>query len=246
MKTIILAAGYGTRLYPLTKNKAKALLSVGNRTLIDFTVEKILEILPQDNIIIVVSNSRFYADFLRWKEAYSEKAKIAILDDGSTNVEDRRGAVGDIYFAVEKESIKEDILVMGSDNIFDWRLDGFLEFAHAKSTPTVGLYDLEDYDKARRFGVAEIDTENKIVSFLEKPQNPPSTLISVCLYYFPQDSLSLIEEYLKKENSRDAAGSYIKWLSEKTKVYGYVFKGKWLDIGHKDSLEKAKSIFATD
>lgn len=242
MKAIVLAAGYGTRLYPLTKNTAKALLDLGGYTLMDFVVGRIREILPRTDIF-VVSNSRFYKDFLAW-QGKSSFGQIKILDDGSTSEENRRGAVGDIYFVLKKENIQEDILVLGSDNIFDWGLQEFGDFAFAKNYPVVGLYDIGDYEQAKRFGVVEIGEDKRILSFSEKPENPPSTLISMCLYYFPQASLSLVESYYQQSSNLDAAGSYIKWLSEQTTTYGYVFRGKWLDIGHKDNLAEAKKMFA--
>lgn len=239
MEVIILAGGYGTRLYPVTHNVSKALLPIGDKTLIDFLIEKIRNI-PVKNIN-VVTNNKFYKDFISWKQNYS--LPIKVYNDGTETPEDRLGAIGDIEFVINKANIEDDILVLGGDNLFDWDLEEFCNFAGKTKNPVVGLFDIKDLDKAKRFGITEIDGNNRIKDFQEKPENPKSTLAGTCVYSFNKDSIRFLHEYSKKSKNRDTTGKYIDWLLERTDVYGYVFRGMWLDVGHKDTLASAKKLF---
>ncbi len=244
MKTLILAGGYGTRLYPTTLNIPKALLDIGKRKLIDFILAKCFECGIKD--ISVITNDRFYSMLVEWRNSSKEYSSIEIINDKTSSPENRLGAVGDLELFLDHVSKDEDILVIGSDNIFDWRLDEFIKFSLEKKSPVVGLYDLENIQDAGRFGVVEIDGKNKVTNLEEKPGVPKTSLIATCIYYFPAKSFGLIKKYLAEKNDRDTSGMYIKWLSGKTDVYGYIFRGLWLDIGHKNSLEKAVMIFGKD
>ena len=239
MKALILAAGYGTRLYPLTIGMPKALLEIGKKRLIDFLVEKVHEAKIED--ITVVTNDRFYYDFLEWSRKYP--FNISILNDQTKSPEERLGAVGDVEFVLKNESIDDDVLVLGGDNLFSWDLRDFCAFASKLKKPLVGLYDVGHIEKAKRFGVVAIDQEGKITYCEEKPSCPTTTLVGTCIYYFPKAFLSLMDKYSAANPDKDTIGQYIVWLSEETSVYGYVFKGDWLDIGHKDALEEAKDKF---
>lgn len=239
MTALILAAGYGTRLYPLTLNIPKTLLEIGNKYLIDFLIEKVSSLGIEG--ICVVTNDKFYKDFLQWKKKYS--FTINLLNDGTSCVEDRLGAIGDIEFSVDRLSIKDDLLVIGGDNLFDWDLENFYEYCHKINKPVVGLYNVKDSHILKRFGVVEINQQNKIVDFEEKPEHPKSNLAATCIYFFPYDSFVLMREYSSIKKDKDTTGQYIRWLAQKVDVYGYVFEGLWLDIGHKDALERAKEIF---
>jgi len=242
VRVLFLAAGYGTRLYPLTVNTAKTLININNTPMINFLVAKIeaLRSTVKINEEVVVSNSKFYRDFVSWKKKY--KLKMSILDDGSTSPEDRLGAVGDINFSIKK-SRKDDWLVLGADNIFDWSLKMFLKYCLKKRPyPVVGLYDIRKRHFASRFGVVKMNRQNIIKEFQEKPHNPKSTTVATCIYFFPKESLTFIDAFLKAHRA-DAAGKFLEWLIGQTKVYGYTFRGTWLDIGHKDSLNKAEKIW---
>ncbi|MFH1504465.1 MAG: nucleotidyltransferase family protein [Candidatus Omnitrophota bacterium] len=242
MKVVILAAGYGTRLYPLTLRIAKPLLPVNKKPMINYLIDKI-EVLkkhfPIEEIRIVV-NDKFYGSFLKWKKKYKVQAKI--INDGSANPDDRRGAVGDIKFAIK--NIKTDWLVLGGDNLFDDNLINFVRFA-LKNKPhsSLGLYDVRTKKKAARFGIVKLNKKKRVVEFLEKPKNPPSTLAASCVYFFPEQSLNLLKLFIHANAGVDASGKYIEWLSEKDKVFGWTFEGRWIDIGHLDSLRKAGEMF---
>jgi glucose-1-phosphate thymidylyltransferase len=248
MKALILAAGYATRLYPLTKEYPKPLLTVAGRPIIDYIVDKINNIHNIDEII-VVTNSKFISKFKKWVKGLKLEKKISLVDDLTKNYEDRRGAIGDMLFSIEKKRLKESLLVVGGDNIFDGELDDFLSFAlHLNKNPVIGAYDIKDKREARKYGVIKLDKRNKVIDFQEKPDYPKSTLIGMCLYYFPKERLSLISEYLsfkkkKKADRHDAIGFYLYWLTRKIRVYGFKFSGRWYDIGHHRSYDEARQSF---
>ena len=242
MKALILAAGYGTRLASVIKDTPKPLIPVGERPLIDYVVDKLQNIKSLTEIV-VVSNNKFTPHFEQW--ASSRKGvPIRVVNDQTNTPEERLGSVGDIRFVWEKETSLQDWLVIGGDNLFDGDLSHFVDYAVSKTPAmTIGVYDIHDIQAAVKFGVVAINASQKIISFQEKPQAPASSLITMCLYYFPRQTLSFLSEYLKESKAVDAAGSYIKWLSEKKNVYGFQFKGKWYDIGSIESLEEARSYF---
>lgn len=236
MKVLILAAGYGTRLYPQTKNFPKPLLKIDNKPLITYLVEKTQE-LKGVSRIIVVCNNHFFWRFQAWKNRLRPKRPIRLLNDLSTSPQDKLGSIGDMYFSFRKENFRGDFLVLGGDNFFSDSLSGFVSFAKArKPAITIGLFDIRDKSKAKRFGVVSINKTARVVKFWEKPQRAATSLVATCLYYLPQEKISLIKKYLSRPGqSRDTAGSYIKWLIHRDKVYGYTFKNLWADIGNKDA-----------
>jgi glucose-1-phosphate thymidylyltransferase len=242
MRVIILSAGYGTRLYPLTLNLPKALIPINSRPLINFLMEKLKLLRKYHPIkeVIIVSNNKFYRKFLRWKKKY--KISVNILNDGSNTPKDRLGAVKDIKFAIGRK--KGNWLIIGADNLFEDDLLGFLEFATKRIPyPSIGIYDVKNKKEARRFGVVKISPKKRILELEEKPQKPSSTLIATCIYFFPQECVRFLDLFLSKVNDADVVGKYIRWLVEKSPVFGYRVKGKWIDIGHLGSLKLAQKIF---
>ncbi len=241
LRVLILAAGYGTRLYPITINLPKPLVPVCGRPLINFLIDKIEKLKSKFEIkeLNIVSNEKFYKNFLKWKKKYNINANI--INDGSTSPEDRLGAVKDIKTGIAGK--KKNWLILGGDNLFTDNLVDFLEFSFKKNKTCIGLYDVKKKKLASRYGIVKIDKERRIVKLEEKPKNPFSTLAASCIYFFPKDSLKLLDTFLKLEKHPDASGKYIKWLSEETEVFGYTLKGKWTDIGHIDSLRLAEKEY---
>lgn len=244
MKALILAAGYATRLYPLTKEFPKPLLAVQGRPIIDYIIDK-LEAIGEIDEIIVVTNSKFISRFRKWADQLQSSKRISLVDDLTKTLESRRGAVGDMYFAVARKRIKDDLLVIGGDNLFGGDLDDFISFAEEnKPYPAIGVYDIKDKSEAKKYGVVKLDREKKLVGFREKPTDPDSTLVAMCLYYFPKENLSLIKEYARIHlGENDATGFYIDWLRKKVPVYGAVFNGRWYDIGDYKFYNEAKKRF---
>ncbi|MDD5645182.1 MAG: nucleotidyltransferase family protein [bacterium] len=237
MEALILAAGYATRLYPLTLEKAKPLLTVGSKNIIDYTIANLNGIKGLKRIS-VVCNNKFNGDFLRWAESSDSIVSIEILNDGSEEDGEKLGAIGDIRFAVQKLGIRDDLLVIGGDNLFDLNLADFALAAGVKGS-TVCLYDVKEKKLAEKYAVVTLDKTDKIVKFEEKPSNPDTTLVSMCVYYYPRAVLPMINKYLDSGGNPDAPGFFNQWLYKKTDVYGYVFNGKWFDIGDKESLRSA-------
>lgn len=244
MKALILAAGYATRLYPLTREYPKALLHVNHKPIINHIVEKLARV-EAINEIIVVTNSKFALRFRHWKRKLRLPKPVSIVDDLTKDNESRRGAIGDIEFAVTDRGITGDLLVIGGDNLFDSGLDEFLSFARSRrASPVVGAYNVSDKAHACRYGVISLDNLGRVADFKEKPKRPSSTLVAMCLYYFPKERLGLIKEYLGRRAGRhDATGSYIDWLRKKIPVYGFVFGGRWYDIGDHKFYNEAKQSF---
>lgn len=240
MKAMILAAGYAVRLQQFALNTPKPLLKVGGKEIIDRIINKILNLKNLDKIY-VVTNHRFYQNFVEWLKSCSYKKKVCLIDDGTSTNETRLGAIRDMELAIKEKSIDEDLLVIAGDNLFEVDMQVFINFAVSKKDGvSVALYDVGSPDVARRYGVVSIDKTGVVVEFEEKPPNPKSTLISTGIYYFPKEKVQEIERYLKAEGTKnDAPGYYIKWLSANSKVYGFSFSQKWYDIGDIESYKKA-------
>lgn len=242
MKAIILAAGYATRLYPLTENFPKPLIEVKKKPILTYIVEKIEPIADLDEAVIV-TNGKFYDNVSKWaKDSQKDfkNIKLKVFNDGTNSPADRLGAIGDIEFAIKKDALeKADILVVGGDNLFDSDLHDFISFAKSNSpSATIGVFDIKDKKHANKYGVVSLDRDKKIASFEEKPKIAKSSLVAMCLYYFPRQTVNLISEYIRDTEKSDTTGGYISWLCEKKTVYGFVFQGKWEDIGNIHSLCK--------
>lgn len=244
MKALILAAGYATRLYPLTKEYPKPLLKVKERPIISHIFDK-LKVQDAIDEVIVVTNSKFMPQFEKWQSGLKTEKPLTLVDDLTRTHEDKRGAIGDMHFAIDTKRLQDDLLVVGGDNLFDADLGGFLSFAEGKTHPVIGAYDIKDREQAKKYGVIKVDGQKRIIDFQEKPQAPESTLIAMCLYYFPKEKLGLIQEYVDSEKEKqDTVGFYIDWLRRKVPVYGFVFGGSWYDIGDHKFYHEAKTGFS--
>jgi len=244
MKILILAAGYGTRLYKISKDTPKPLLTVGQRPLIDHLLDKVNH-MKNLKELIVVTNNKFEKNFIEWsKQVKGFPAPITVVNDGTNTPEERLGSIGDMAYVLDHHPVDDDLLVMGGDNLFDYRLDQYLVFAGQKAPHvSIGLYDIGRIEEASKFGVVEVDGQGKVVSFEEKPEKPKSSLVAMCFYYFPRASLPLIGKYLAVNHKADKAGDYIRWLTEESTVYGFKFEGKWYDIGSVESYYEAQEKF---
>ncbi len=242
MKAIIPAAGYATRLYPLTLDKPKHLLDINGKPMIEHIIKKILELRDIDEIFIV-TNQKFFSIFKKWLDGFECETKIKLLDDNTTSNEDRLGQVGDIFFVIKKEKIKDSLLIIAGDNLFNFSLkDSYDEFRN-KNKVINALYDAKSVEVAKQQGIAIIDKNNKFIGFYEKPKNPKSTLISLGIYFFPKKEMRFLKEYAESGNDMDKMGYFMTWLLDKTEVYGHTYYEKWFDIGWPESLEQARREF---
>ena len=243
MKAIIPAAGYATRLYPLTKDTPKQLLQIGDRKMIEHVVNKLEEIDEVDHIYIV-TNDKFYGKFLEWNRGYSSHKDITIMNDGTKSNEDRLGAIGDIHYAVEKNKIDDDCWVIGGDNLFEFSLKDVLKFYRAKDSSIIAVRDLLDKKEvANKFGVVEIDDNHKIIGFEEKPAEPKSTLAATLVYMLKREDLAELYSIMEREDRPDNAGEFIKYLSSRRDVHSYAFDEAWYDIGNPEQLEEVGRLY---
>ncbi len=242
MKCVLLAAGFATRLYPLTLHTPKPLLEVGGKTILDRLMEKLEEI-PSLDEVILVSNGKFFSNFIQWAANYATSRKITVLNDGAMDNDQRLGAVADLEFAIRVRNIEEDTLVLAGDNLFDFSLKAFVDFFHSKGADCVTTHIVEDPEQLKRTGVILINPEGKVLEFEEKPKHPKSTLAVPPIYLYRQDTLPLFKTYLEEGNNPDAPGNFIPWLLQRKEVYAYFFQGKRYDIGTPASLEEARRAF---
>jgi glucose-1-phosphate thymidylyltransferase len=243
VRVLILAAGYGTRLQSIAQNCPKPLLPINGKPLINHIIDRISR-LPGLEDIMVVTNDKFHDQFLSWAAECQSVVPIHVINDGSTAPENRLGSIGDIHYAMKEVSDGKDLLVVGGDNLFDFDLREYLRFAQEKSPAvSIGAYDLGSLDQASLFGVLQLDPDNKIISFEEKPQRPSSSLVSMCFYYFPAQSTNTLDAYLKERSSADRAGDFIGWLATEHTVFGFQFKGAWHDIGSVKAYHDAQKCF---
>jgi glucose-1-phosphate thymidylyltransferase len=237
MKAIILAAGYATRLRPLTDSIAKQLLPIGGRPMLDWVCDKVDEVADE---IHLVTNTRFAASFEKWA---SSRESVAVHDDGTSSNEDRLGAIGDIAFVLERTGIDDDLLVIAGDNLFDFALPNMAAFWEMKSVgaqaSVVAVYDCGDIELATHYGVVEVDADDRLVGFEEKPSEPASTLVATATYLYHRAHVPLVGRYLADRNPPDQPGPLVAWLYPQEPVYGYRFDGEWYDIGSPEQLLEA-------
>jgi glucose-1-phosphate thymidylyltransferase len=247
MNALILAAGYATRLYPLTLKKAKPLLAVGGKPIVQWVVENLTSI-PDLETVYIVTNNKFAADFQTWSEEYQRKHpefRFKVLNDGSTTDEDKLGAIGDINFVVTRENLTQSsLLVVAGDNLFTESLANFVTCAKGTDA-TVAVYDVSDLEAIKKYGNITVDADGIITRFEEKPQRPQGTLAAIAIYYYSPAVLSLLTTYLAAGNNPDQPGRFVQWLYTRKPVKTYQITGQWLDIGSKETLEKADEILAS-
>ena len=237
MKAVILCAGYATRLYPLTLNKPKALLSIGGKPLLTYTIKK-LEVIDEIDEIFVVTNNKFYSDFVNWKDSLKTTKKVKVINNNTDSEEIRLGIFGDLVLALEKENIDEEVLVVLGDNLFDFDLRNMVKMFKGKGETIFGLYDVKDLEESKRFGVAKIE-EGKIVSFQEKPDNPDSTLVATGLYLYSRPEIEKIKIDIKKcKSEQDQVEIIYLDMFNSGKINAVVFEGSWHDIGTEQAYNK--------
>lgn len=246
MKVIILAAGYATRLYPLTLTRPKPLLPVAGKPMIDHVLDNLAAIDGIDRIY-VVTNAKFAAQFQAWADDYrAQKSKLnfTIVNDGSTDDTNKLGAIGDINYVLNKEKVDDDIIVVAGDNLFSVKLGEFGKVCREKKTPVLALYDVGNLEEIKKYNSISCDAAGRITFFEEKPKNPTSTLTGIALYYYPKSTLPLIRQYVTEGNNPDQPGRLVQWLYPRVPFHTWVVPGIWYDIGSKETLEEANKIFA--
>jgi len=238
MKALILAAGYATRLYPLTLDTPKPLLEVGGKPIVEYILKKVEEVNDID-MVYVVTNDKFYGHFEKWKGNY--KGNVKIINDMTNSNEDRLGAVGDIGFVIRKEKIEDDLMVIAGDNLFDYSLVNLHDYFIKKNGSVVAVRNFDDRKKAAgKYGIVDFDNENRIIDFEEKPEYPKTNFAATACYIFSKSDIQKLEKCIEEKNNPDNLGDFVKWLAGKSSVYGFVFNETWHDIGDKEELFKVR------
>ena len=235
-----MAAGYATRLYPLTENFPKPLLKVGEKTILDWLVDDI-DTLGLVDEYIVISNHKFCLRFEDWAKLKTQK--ITVVDDGTDSNENRLGAVRDIEFAINELDIDDDMLVIAGDNVLDFSLTKFIDYATKKNATSVMRYYESDTKKLSKSGVLSIDESDRVLLMEEKPADPKSNWCCPPFYYYSKEDSKRINEGILAGCGVDAPGSYIAWLCQKSDVYSMEMPGKRYDIGNLESYEKVKKEY---
>jgi glucose-1-phosphate thymidylyltransferase len=239
MKAIVLAAGYATRLRPLTDTWAKELLPVGGRPIIDRIVAAITEVDLVDEIH-VVTNSHKVDAFERWAKGGRD---VIVHDDGTSSNDDRLGAIGDMLFVIEQAQLDDDLLVIAGDNLFEFSLADFTAFWRSKGTASaVAVRDVGSLELASQYGIVALDDDGRVVDFEEKPVDPPSTLAATATYLFHREHARLIGAYLAGGHGADQPGRFVGWLQQNEPVYGWLFDATWYDIGNQEQLLEADNL----
>lgn len=241
MKCLILAAGYATRLYPLTENFPKPLLSVGDRTILDWLIDDIDTSGLVDEYV-VISNHKYAHHFVAWSN--NKQQRITVVDDGTVSNETRLGAVKDIQFAIDKLQLDDDMLVIAGDNVLDFSLTEFIGYAKEKNNSCIMRYYEPDDKKLLKCGVVTIDSNDKILHMTEKSPTPATHWCCPPFYYYTRDDAKLVAKGIESGCGVDAPGSYIAWLCTQTDVYAMEMPGKRYDIGNLESYEKVKSEYS--
>ncbi|HEY6802490.1 MAG TPA: nucleotidyltransferase family protein [Pyrinomonadaceae bacterium] len=244
MKLIILAAGYATRLYPLTLNQPKPLLPVAGKPMLEHVTDNLVTI-PDLDTAYIVTNAKFAEHFQQWADTtqHSDRFHFEVVNDGTTDEANRLGAIGDTNLVLNKHNIDDDIIVVGGDNLFSNDLREFGEFCREKNAPVLAVYDVGDLNEIKKYNSIEVDQDGRITFFEEKPAEPKSTLTGIALYYYPKSSLPLIRQYIAEGNNPDQPGRLVQWMYQRVPFYTWKVPGLWFDVGSKETLEEAHRVF---
>jgi len=243
MKAVILAGGYAKRMWPLTKDRPKHLLPIAGRPMLDYVIAS-LEPVPTLEEIFISTNMKFQSQFEEYLKNLRMK-KIRLFVEETRSEEEKMGSVGALGYLIRENRIDDELLVVGGDNIFSFKMTDFIDYFHAKKADAIALYDIKSREKARLYGVVQIDEKYKIIDFQEKPENPQSTLISTACYAFTRKGVQSVLTYLEEGNDPDKMGHFIEWLYKHKDVYGFVFTGTWFDIGSFESYRAADEYFSS-
>ncbi len=244
MKALLLAAGYATRLYPLTRDRPKPLLDVGGKPMLTRILERVLE-LPDLSQVVVVGNAKF-AHLLRdWARQVDCPVPIRVLDDGSTDDSNKLGATGDIAFALAECPLDgEDLLVVGGDNLLGFDLRPLYAAFQRQRTPLLAVRRVDVGPGPSPYNEVTLDASDRVVRFREKPADPQSDLVAICLYFHPPDVAERLRRYLEQGGDPDAPGHFVAWLVDDTPVHAARFEGDWFDVGGHEALAQARERFA--
>ena len=238
MDAVVLAGGYATRLWPITKNRPKMFLPVGESTVVDQVFAELEDDHRIDDVY-VSTNERFAEEFAEHLAASPyEKPKLSVEE--TTEEDEKFGVIGALAQLIEREGLDSDTVVVAGDNLISFDLSDFIDFFEDRSGPTLAAYDVGSREQAKSYGLVELE-DDRVVDFQEKPEDPKSTLVSIACYAFPAETLPLFDTYLGDGNNPDEPGWFIQWLHTRRTVNAFTFDGAWFDIGTPESYLNAVS-----
>jgi glucose-1-phosphate thymidylyltransferase len=229
----------------LTLNQPKPLLPVAGKPMMEHVLDNVADISYIDQAYIV-TNAKFADQFQKWADdygAHKTKLNFTIVNDGSTDDSNKLGAIGDLHLVLEKHEINDDLIIVGGDNLFSNDLAAFGDYCKEKNAPVTGVYDVGDLEAIKKYNAIEIDEQQRIIYFEEKPQVPKSTLTGIALYYYPTATLPLIQQYIAEGNNPDQPGRLVQWLYPRVPFYVWKVPGLWYDVGSIETLEEANRVF---
>ncbi len=228
MKAVVLAGGYATRMWPITRHRPKMFLPVGNSTVIDL----IFDDLEADDRVdeVFISTNEYFAEEFQAHIDDSEYEKPTLSVEETRDEDEKFGVVGALAELVEREGVEDDLLIIAGDNLISFGLSDFIDEFEANDAPTLAAYDVGDLERAKSYGLVELDGD-RVVDFQEKPDDPKSTLVSIACYAFPEATLELLSTYLDNDNNPDEPGWFIQWLQAREDTFAYPFEEAWFDIG---------------
>jgi glucose-1-phosphate thymidylyltransferase len=244
VKALLLAAGYATRLHPLTLERPKPLLDVGGKPMLTHILERVVE-LPGLSEVLVVSNTKFHRVLTEWARDVDSPVPVRVLDDGSTDDSNKLGATGDVAFALGECPLGgEDLVVVGGDNLMGFDLRPLHAAFERHRTPLLAVRELEIGPGPSPYNEVTLDDDDRVVRFREKPDDPQSKLVAICLYFHPPEIGEWVRRYLDAGGNPDAPGHFVAWLVAQTPVHAARFEGEWLDIGSHEALAEARERFS--
>jgi glucose-1-phosphate thymidylyltransferase len=243
MEALILAGGYAKRLWPVTKNMPKQLLPVAGKPIMEYPIENI-ELTKGIKETVISVNAYFESNFREWFTKYQFRKKTKLVIEKTYSEKEKLGSVGALNYLINKLNIRANILIIGGDNLFEFSLRKFINYYREKKTSVVALYNIKNKSKVKgRYGIAEVDKNNKIIGFEEKPKRPKTSLVNTACCILSRKDIKLIPHYIKEGHNKDAFGYLLQWLIKKRPVHGFTFDSQWFDIGSFEAYDKANLYY---
>ena len=246
MEAIILAAGHATRLYPLTINRPKPLLKINNKPIINYIIEHLEESTEIEKINIA-TNKKFKTEFEEWLTTINSKKPIKLISNHVMDQKEKFSAMDNVKLALDTEKINNDCLIIAGDGIFNFEIKELIEKFKKTNKSLLLACDIGDKEKTRPYNNLLLDNDGKVIKSIEKPENPTTSLISICYYLLKKEDLNLLDTYLKETENLDAPGHFIQWLHNKTEFNSHKIPNIWFDIGNaRDMLNANKSFMGKE